>query len=309
MNPKKVSDDIIARAYSKTKSVWKTAEMVGLCGQSVHERVVKLGMIKSNWFSKNDEEAIKRLYSEGFLRGDGKFNRLVKILGRTKYFISRKARRLGLTTTRHREASDRLKKDMSAVTTKRWKNQAHPRGALGYHHTKEARLILGIKSKTAWDNRTPKQKAEMTMKMMQTKAVNGTLFNPRQKCTWKQGWRTIGGIKKYYRSMWEANYARYLEFLKMHGNILEWVHEPETFWFKDVLRGCRSYLPDFKVTNKNGSIEYHEVKGWMDNRSVTKLKRMKKYHPQIRMILIEARQYREIKNKLSRLIEGWESKP
>jgi hypothetical protein len=306
---KKVPDDIIARVYSETKSVWKTAKIVGLCGQSVHERATKLGIIKSNWLSKEDEDKIRRLYSEGFLRGDGKLNQLAQSLGRTKQLICRKARLLGLTTTGHRPASESLKKDMAVVTITRWKNQEHPRGALGYRHTKATLSILSQKSSAAWDKKTPKQISERTLKMMRTKSANGTLFIPRQKCTWKQGWRVIVGIRKYYRSIWEANYARYLEFLKLHGDILEWQHEPETFWFDNVLRGCRSYLPDFKVKNKDGSIEYHEVKGWMDKRSATKLKRMKKYHPQIHLVLIEAKQYREIKDKLSRLIDGWEAKP
>lgn len=122
----------------------------------------------------------------------------------------------------------------------------------------------------------------------------------------KQGWREIGGYRKYYRSRWEANYARYLEWLKQLGEIKEWLHEPETFWFENIKRGVRSYLPDFKVTNNNGDIEYHEVKGWMDDRSKTKLKRMKKYYPHIKMVLIQAKQYKEIGKKVSIMISGWE---
>ena len=89
----------------------------------------------------------------------------------------------------------------------------------------------------------------------------------------KSGWREIGGIRKYYRSRWEANYARYLEFLKVNGEIEKWEHEPETFWFEGIKRGVMSYLPDFRVTEKNGDIVFHEVKGWMDARSITKIKR------------------------------------
>lgn len=142
--------------------------------------------------------------------------------------------------------------------------------------------------------------------MLKTKEKNGTLNPQRQKTTWKSGWREIGGIKKYYRSRWEANYARYLQWLKIQGHIEAWEHEPETFWFESIKRGCRSYLPDFKVTEKNGAIVYHEVKGWMDDRSKTKIKRMAKYHPHIKLIIIDSPIYKDIKNKMGRLIDGWE---
>lgn len=123
---------------------------------------------------------------------------------------------------------------------------------------------------------------------------------------WKASWREIGGLNEFYRSRWEANYARYLNFLKIRGDIKEWLHESEVFWFLKIKRGCVSYLPDFKVINNDDSFEYHEVKGWMDARSKTKIKRMKKYYPKTKLIVIEKKQYDEIKNKLGKLIEGWE---
>jgi hypothetical protein len=105
---------------------------------------------------------------------------------------------------------------------------------------------------------------------------------------WKSGWRTIGGKHIFLRSKWESNYARYLETLKIGGFISEWEYEVETFWFDGVKRGCVSYKPDFKVTKQCGAVEYHEVKGWMDARSATKLKRKKKYHPSVKVILRDA---------------------
>ena len=125
------------------------------------------------------------------------------------------------------------------------------------------------------------QRRDITLKMMKTKEINDCLYHPHTKTTWKAAWHTIGGVKKYYRSRWESNYAKYLQFLLEHGNISKWEHEPETFWFNKIMRGCRSYLPDFRVTYPNGEVIYHEVKGWFDERSRTKLKRMAKYHPSI----------------------------
>lgn len=123
---------------------------------------------------------------------------------------------------------------------------------------------------------------------------------------WEAGWREIGVNKKYYRSRWEANYARYLEWLRSKGHIKDWKHESAVFWFKGIKRGCLSYLPDFEITNTNDSSEFHEVKGWMDSRSKTKIKRMKKYHPEVKLVIIDKKIYYEIKSKLSKLIHGWE---
>jgi len=109
----------------------------------------------------------------------------------------------------------------------------------------------------------------------------------------------------YIRSGWEANIARYLRFLIEKRKILKYEYEADTFEFKEIKRGNRSYTPDFKIYLNNGKIEYWEVKGWMDKDSKVKLKRMEKYYPEVKIILIEREQYNEIK-KWSRLIPGWE---
>ncbi len=119
------------------------------------------------------------------------------------------------------------------------------------------------------------------------------------------GWREIGGQRCYFRSGWEANYARYLEWLRQQKQIEGWEHEPETFWFHTIKRGVRSYLPDFRVTER-GKISYHEVKGWMDPRSKTKLKRMAKYYPDILMIVIGKKEYQAIAKVVGKMIQDWE---
>ena len=133
----------------------------------------------------------------------------------------------------------------------------------------------------------------------------GNLVKERS-ASWKSGWREIGGINKYYRSRWEANYARVLEYMKSVGEIALWEHEPTTFWFEGIKRGCRSYLPDFRVTRLDGSIYFAEIKGWVDARSITKLKRMKKYHPSIELVVLYTKEYKNIEKVYSKLITGWE---
>jgi len=122
----------------------------------------------------------------------------------------------------------------------------------------------------------------------------------------KQGWRTVAGKKNYYRSRWEANYARHLQLLKQMKKIKKWEHEPETFWFAAIKRGVRSYLPDFRITQMDGTIIFHEVKGWMDRKSKTKIKRMAKYHPNVTLIVIGPKEYKAIEKWGKDLIKEWE---
>lgn len=137
-----------------------------------------------------------------------------------------------------------------------------------------------------WRNRTPRENSDVILKSLKMRSRNGTLVSHRPHTTWKAGWRTVGGKRFYARSRWEANYARVLQWRKENGVIVEWEHEPKTFWFEKILRGVRSYLPDFLVSLRGGAHEFHEVKGWMDPKSKTKLKRMKKYHPTERVVVI-----------------------
>lgn len=112
----------------------------------------------------------------------------------------------------------------------------------------------------------------------------------------------------YFRSAWEANWARYLNWLKSLGEIASWKFEPDTFEFKGIKRGSRFYTPDFRVVNRDGSIEYHEVKGYMDTRSATKLKRMSKYHPKIKVVLIDRAAYYAVGKKVAGMIPNWETR-
>jgi predicted nucleic acid-binding Zn ribbon protein len=111
---------------------------------------------------------------------------------------------------------------------------------------------------------------------------------------------------RYFRSAWEANWARYLNWLVRHGAIASWQFEATTFEFHKIKRGSRFYTPDFRVTNNDASIEYHEIKGYMDPRSATKLRRMAKYYPGVKIVLIEKSAYAAVAKKIAALIPEWE---
>jgi hypothetical protein len=103
----------------------------------------------------------------------------------------------------------------------------------------------------------------------------------------KQFWAIVGTKDPiYFRSSWEYYYAIFLEKLKQEGKIVDWKHEPKCFWFESIKRGVRSYLPDFCVLHLNGTEEWVETKGYFDSKSQTKMKRMAKYYPQIKIRLV-----------------------
>jgi len=124
----------------------------------------------------------------------------------------------------------------------------------------------------------------------------------------KRGYYDINGKKMFLRSKWEANYSLYLDFLVKQRQIKSWLYENKVFVFEKIKFGTRSYRPDFEVINNNDTISYHEVKGYMDAKSKTKLKRMKKYYPEVKIVLIDKNSYKEI-SKWSGLIKGWGQEP
>lgn len=115
----------------------------------------------------------------------------------------------------------------------------------------------------------------------------------------------LGG--QYFRSAWEANYARYLNWLVSKGEIDRWDYEPITFEFTGIKRGTRFYTPDFRIINLRGAHEWHEVKGWMDAASKTRMKRMAKYYPNEKIVIIDRKWFASaMRAGLPAMIPGWE---
>ena len=45
-NKKKVSDEVLTESYSRLNNIWEVAKEVGLSGQTIHERLTKIGVQK-----------------------------------------------------------------------------------------------------------------------------------------------------------------------------------------------------------------------------------------------------------------------
>lgn len=142
-----------------------------------------------------------------------------------------------------------------------------------------------------------------------TNITSGTSIPPKVEVS-KNGRRkvTIGGKEYSYRSHWEVNYAYYLEFLKQRGDIAGWLYEDQVFYFDGIRRGTTNYTPDFKVIFKDGRHEWREVKGWLDPKSKTKLKRMKKYFPKEIVRLIDKNWFAANSSNLAAIVPGWSKK-
>ena len=119
----------------------------------------------------------------------------------------------------------------------------------------------------------------------------------------KRGYFDINGERLFFRSKWEANYALYLNFLIKQNQINKWEYEKDVFIFEKIQFGTRSYRPDFKIYKNDGSFEYHEIKGYMTQRSKTQIKRMAKYFPEVMLILITSKEYKELKSKIGSLLK------
>ena len=250
----KASDEDVIGAYAKHGNVWVVAKELGMCGQSIHERLVKLGaIVKPPRFTAYECHIIMEWYA----LHHGKpmdLEPLVEQLGHKhhKTNICRKARELGVGTDQCREISTGRKKALSDSTADR----------------------------------------------MQTKGIHSGAA--------KSGRREdLGGV--FFRSTWEANYARYLNKQIDDGEVTSWEYEPRKFVFTNITRGPWCYLPDFLLHYPDGKHEWVEVKGWMDGASRSKIKRFNTQFPDEPIYVLGAKEYKILCDTYSSTIPNWES--
>lgn len=267
----------------------KCAELMGMTDSQIRMKASRLGLtargVSDAWKKKQEEHAEKLT---GRKRPDQAL--VMKKLHEDGKLLKNEEQRLAVGV--------RMKKYIA--------ENGHPRGSLGMVHTEETKQIIGQKSSENWASFSDDKKQEILEKTARTRVANGNYVQQRPNASWKAAWHEIGGGRKYYRSKWESNYAYYLQWLKEKGEILDWKHEPKVFWFEGIKRGTVSYLPDFLVIEKNGKEVYHEVKGWMDDRSKTKISRMAKYYPDVTLIVIDSKAYQSLRKAVSKIVPGWE---
>lgn len=137
-------------------------------------------------------------------------------------------------------------------------------------------------------------------------SVSDPLTPKTKQGKWQSGFYEVGlDSKLYLRSRWEYHWCLYLNWLKKNNKILRWEYEPQTFIFHEIEHGTRAYIPDFKVWTSDTEYHWEEVKGWMDPASATKLRRMAKYYPDEKIVLIDEQAYRQTEREVGHLIPGW----
>lgn len=309
--------DKLKNLYSEAKTVGEIAEILQRSPGSIRNKAWRLGITNTNEFTEEEKKFILENYKSHNLK------ELSDKLGREKTSICRLAKQLGIErtckkkeTTKgfvdesgvwHKNGWTREKPEQkSARISKRFKEwnskNEHPKGMLGKHHSPEFSAKTSIRVKKYWDEITPEMADKRYRKMIQTKIENGTLNTTKSKIARYS--RGIAGEREdlgnvLFRSSWEANIARYMNFLK-----IRWEYEKYEFVFDEFTKGCISYTPDFYLPEFDIWIE---VKGWMNEKSIKKLESFKKYYPSEygKLILIDKKKYLEIE-KWKEPIRNWE---
>jgi hypothetical protein len=247
--------------------------------------------------------------------------RLAQQLGRTVEAVTLKASRLRLTSRanlarprvaqrkirRAQFASDAERRNAASARSRTWiAKNGHPRGATGLVHTPAARALMGAASRASWANPASSHRSAQSLQW-RSDAIHALQVAGKMR---RRYTRSAGGMRPdlgfYVRSAWEANYARYLRFLQAHGEIIRWSYEPKTFDFPQIRRGTRAYTPDFYVEFPDGHHEWHEVKGWMDPQSRTRLNRMSKFYPAEPLVIRDKTWFGQMNRGLAGVIPCWE---
>ncbi len=272
-------------------------------------------------WSDREVEILRRYYSASGKGAPIDLAKLAKLLApRARTNICRKARELGLTNQCRgkvaqpglpmlgKRTQEELRAMQSAAAKRRIAVHGHPRGMLGKRHTAELKHRISEHHRRLWADPTSRHRSLSARQKRSDLRSALARIRPASACYSRcaRGRRPDIG-SDFFRSSWEANYARYLNTLVTSGEVISWSYEPRAFIFPGVGIGVRSYTPDFEVTFTDGRREWHEVKGWMDPKSILKLERMAKLFPEERVVIIGARWFKAAKRDgLAQKIAGWE---
>lgn len=282
-------------------------EILGRSSAAVRNKCYDLKLRKLSFGRTEEEiEKIREHYVQCGEEGVD-LESFVKKLNLTPCQVCEVARELGLTNQFRKKTYDW--EESSRIGKARIKKYGHPQGMLGKTHSDENKRKTSVGTKAMWADPTSifnsvefKQRQSDEMIRRHKEGILGN-NNTYSRC--KRGKREdLNNV--FFRSSWEANYARYLNWLISLKEIQKWEYEVDRFEFHKIKRGTRTYSPDFKVYLNDGSIEYHEVKGWLDLKSKTRLKRMKKYYPEVKIVYVGEKEYKEIAKAVKPFIENWE---
>ena len=193
--------------------------------------------LHSKFRAITDEE--KAVITDWYLKHPNvlELDELSRLIGRPKTTISRCAKELGLTIsnrplsdaaiqkgnrTRERYLSSeeyiRFVKPAQIELLSYYAKNKHPRGMAGKHHNDSAKMRISKAVTMRWERMGDTEKREFIARRKAACAEKGmfrTTENSYSRC--HGGFR--GDIGHYFRSSWEANYARFLNFLDIRWTI------------------------------------------------------------------------------------------
>jgi len=300
-------DDAFLRANYLTMQYTEIGAALGRSIKGVLNRRYELGLpLKDTRWTDEEIAQLHAAYGDD-VSVPVDLTGLALKLGRDKANVSRKARNLGLTNG-HRKK--RITEAVSEARVGKWARNPHPRGMAGKPQTQRTRDVQRARLTAKWAD----DKATGTgwASEEHRQRLSDRLVQTRGEGKLKEGYSVSKKGKRadldgqFFRSSWEANIARYLNWLKAQGQIFAWAYEPDTFWFEEIRRGVRSYTPDFRIIDREGDTPYYwEVKGWDHPRGKTARARLAKYYPDIKVVLIDEEGYKAIA-KWKRLFPEWE---
>lgn len=215
---------------------------------------------------------------------------------RTKEQNDKLSKTLKTSHTEGRHFTEEGLENLSHGLTERWRSyEFREKVKLGYrrnfgvdHHMKTAA------SRDAASKRGKNYRASALTRIAMCQAAAKRLREGRNQTQFygKGGIRQDIGI--YFRSRWEANFARYLQFTNQ-----AFQYEPTSF----SLMCGKTYTPDFMIGDT-----YYEVKGWWTQIAKEKFNAFCEEYPNVKLKIIGANEYNSIKDQYSNLIKTWERK-
>lgn len=187
--------------------------------------------------------------------------------------------------------------------------QGVSKAQIGAKHSDEWNRNIGLSNKGK-HGATPERRKQL--RDLAVKKFSDPLYRPpivanRHRSSGIAGHRSDLGFS--LRSRWEANYARFLNTCLESGSIVRWEYEWKRFRFPSQPSGRQSYLPDFAIwanTKEGEPDEYREIKGVFDARSKQASDLMALHYPDVKVCLVDEKEYRRMESWFGPVIKNWE---
>lgn len=225
-----VDREALSAAYGRLGNVHKAAAECGVSHSVAHRRLKAWGVMRGqNLITQADREMVRAYYQQTNPR-DFDLATLALRLGRTRAVVSRLAGEMGLSDpTRPKSTKGVLA--MTAAVQGKWSRAPHPKGFAAKTHGEGARAIMSERARAAWVVAKATATIWMTPENLQNMSDKASarmaLQTGENAYSRARGGRRADIGPMYFRSAWEANYARYLNWLLARGEIDRWEYEPE----------------------------------------------------------------------------------